>query len=745
MKRHRWAVPSVLFLWLVSGASGAGADEWFERTETLSIPVSGLSAVSFKNFDFSEFEYRGSPDSNELTMTVTYRVLAENAETGNEILGRFAIRSEIEGEQANLVFDHPRQPRGNVLNLLRGRWEEWKAEVLVTGPVEIGLGFDANFSEITINRTSGRLSTDTDFSEILVTDHQGMLETDIDFGEVNIIGLNGWFRINGSFTEISADIDVLVSDSSLDIRFGKAQINFPPGTGAEFLVEDSFSGIGFETADRPRREHDDSNRRIWNDGGPTVELDARFGSITVTDRSHAEAEQAPRGRSGSVPPPPEPAFEAGIVQSVSIHGEEVLPEQEVLRMLGIQPGKSHTREDIERRVERLEEPDTMIQSADFWIDARGNLTIDIEERPLFSHDFEPTVSFSRVAGVGIGPGLTITSRFGPLNELHAGTEYHFANKQWTFAVSGEKRFFSRNVLAIGGMYGRRYESNMDWAVPSREAGTNAFLTGNELINLHQVLGGNVFISQSLGDVLTVSAGYFDEDFSSLIKHTNWSLFDHDAKEPNAALNPLSEGRFQGVRFSGDLHGETSMTREHLRIEVEHVTDSEITGMENYTRYLGIIRFGQRFWYGTSLITRLAGGYSADPLPDQRAFRLDGLNTLRGYDPGEIPAPPAGLNGFTYDGGGNRMALANIEYLAGLDDHFGVSFFGDAGGVWRDGETVRKSGIKGDVGIGVILDGWPEIADSVQDEDQETFRINWAIPVGPLSHRSHWTINFSQPF
>jgi hypothetical protein len=287
---------------------------------------------------------------------------------------------------------------------------------------------------------------------------------------------------------------------------------------------------------------------------------------------------------------------------------------------------------------------------------------------------------------------------------------------------------------------------MDWAIPDREAETNEFLLGSELVNLYQVLGGTVYLSQSLGDVFTVRAGYFDEDYSSLNKNTNWSLFNWGRKMPNARLDPASSGRIHGMRFSADLRAGGAMDRERLLVEVEHVPDSGIKDREGYTRYFGSLRYGQRFWYGTALVARLAGGLSNEQLPDQRAFRLGGLNTLRGYEPGEVPElPPGASSGFDYHGGGTRMALANIEYLAGMPEHFGIAFFGDAGGVWRDGEAVRSSGIRRDIGIGLILSGWSALEASVPDEDDGSLRINWAMPVGPVAHGSHWTVNFVQPF
>ena len=104
------------------------------------------------------------------------------------------------------------------------------------------------------------------------------------------------------------------------------------------------------------------------------------------------------------------------------------------------------------------------------------------------------------------------------------------------------------------------------------------------------------------------------------------------------------------------------------------------------------------------ITRRAGG----KLPVYQKFRIGGINTVRGFNYGDIsPVDPATGDRI----GGEKMMVYNVEFRfpllheAGL---MGLVFF-DAGNVFTKDESYTFSGIKRSVGVG----------------------IRWYSPVGPL--------------
>ena len=274
-----------------------------------------------------------------------------------------------------------------------------------------------------------------------------------------------------------------------------------------------------------------------------------------------------------------------------------------------------------------------------------------------------------------------------------------------------------------------------------------FCWGFETKNYYEVEGATGYIGQSFGNMFDIKAEYFEEDYSSVKKHTNWSVGNHrHKKEDNPALSPDAEGNITGMRYSADFRIGNSFANNVISLSAERSYDRKIDSLPEYTRYLGSAVYTGRIPYRNLIKIRVAGGYSEDVLPEQKAFRLGGLNTLRGFDFGSVPEPPQGTDGFDYHGGGSRMFLANIDYFLGDDDDFRLVVFGDVGNVWLKGDDVEVEDLRRDMGVGLVFDGdFFSIEDRSSNEIANTLRINWAVPVGPEPHKSHWTVNFVRTY
>ena len=71
---------------------------------------------------------------------------------------------------------------------------------------------------------------------------------------------------------------------------------------------------------------------------------------------------------------------------------------------------------------------------------------------------------------------------------------------------------------------------------------------------------------------------------------------------------------------------------------------------------------------------------------------------------------------------------------------------DVGGVWRKGEDVDVPGLKRDLGVGLVFGGdWFPLENRRSHEIVSGLRVNWAVPVGPVKHVSHWTVNFVRSY
>ena len=433
--------------------------------------------------------------------------------------------------------------------------------------------------------------------------------------------------------------------------------------------------------------------------------------------------------------------------------EKWIKEQfvDILKNLDLKEGETYTTKQISSAVNKLSKKSRFISNANHSMSSNGELSLQVNEVKSHSRDIDPVWSFNRVAGFGLGPRMTIKSQYGPVNELVGEGQYHWGNRDWTYKVKAEKHFFPVNTFTIGATYRNQYESVMDWAIPRTEGYLNALIAGLETNNYYEVEGATGYASQSFGDLFTIKAAYFEEKFGSLKKHTNASVGNNRHKKFDNPPLPLTDiGRIIGMRYRVEVGISGEIMRSALWVEAEQSIDNRSDTLAEYTRYLADAKFIWTLSRSNFLAVRLAGGHSEQSLPAQKAFRLGGQNTLRGYEFGSIP-DSTGVNGFEYQGGGNKMVLGTIEYAFGniLDNDAKLILFSDIGGVWIPGEKITSKGLKRDVGVGLAFGGYlshriRKHGDEV-DWEPKGLRINWSVPVGNVEHKSRWTVNFVQMF
>ncbi len=732
----------------------ASAEEEMSSTEQQTISGEGVKKIRLRDIDFTDLTYMGVENRDSFSVTVKYTIKTDDKDEFEELLSDFNLDISTSDEIVTIRLIHPKNRNFSFFKRLFEH-KGWRVTIDITGPKTVDIDIDTSFSKIITDETVGGMVIDANFSDTDCRNHKGMLKTNISFGNLDAVNLNGSFNINSDFSIINLGLEYLADDSQARTNFGDIDIGFPANTGAEFHINKSFGGINFHTAGSLSYEDEKDKLRILNDGGHIIDLSADFGNITVRDNlpeytgavsiSNTNNEKSMTVESA---PSQKPIFSEGTIKSITIRGTWLLAEEDVEQMLNISQGGYYKRDDISGAVNNLKNESRFINLASFSIDIDGNLSVLIHEVEPLTKDFDLYGSFSRVAGVGIGPRITFNSVIGPLSELSCGTQYHWGNKEWTYNVKAEKRLFEKNLLVLGGTYRQDYESSMNWAIPTHDSYMNAFVLGIETLNYYQVEGATGYISQSLKDIFTVRAKYFEEDYSSLKKHTNWSFFNNrHRKEDNPSLALDSEGRLTGICYSVLLKNGSSIMNSMLYLEAENTFDKRLDTLPAYTRFFGNFVYNTRLPYLHLLKIRLAGGYSDDVLPEQKSFRLGGLNTLRGFAFGEVPEPLSVRNGFGYQGGGNRMLLANIDYFTGRsDDDFRFIFFGDVGGVWVNRKDVAMKDLKRDLGIGITFGG-DFFAPAGDDKNpfSDSFRINWAIPVGNVPHVSQWTFNFIRAY
>jgi outer membrane protein insertion porin family len=141
------------------------------------------------------------------------------------------------------------------------------------------------------------------------------------------------------------------------------------------------------------------------------------------------------------------------------------------------------------------------------------------------------------------------------------------------------------------------------------------------------------------------------------------------------------------------------------------TGGILGGESAYNKYIAVSTWYFPLWLKTVLMTRGNVGYvvkrTGGFLPVYEKFRLGGINSIRGYEWGDIVPIDPDTGG---DIGGEKMWLWNIEYRIPLVKEEGVwgFFFFDAGNSFRKGDNWR-TGARRSMGFG----------------------MRWRSPMGPL--------------
>jgi len=110
----------------------------------------------------------------------------------------------------------------------------------------------------------------------------------------------------------------------------------------------------------------------------------------------------------------------------------------------------------------------------------------------------------------------------------------------------------------------------------------------------------------------------------------------------------------------------------------------------------------------------AHGYDGKELPFYKNFYAGGIGSVRGYQQSTLGPRYVDANNYTRSLGGNRRAVANVEYYfpmpgQGKEKSMRLSLFTDAGYVWGPDDKVQASDLRYSAGLA----------------------FSWSSPVGPL--------------
>lgn len=348
--------------------------------------------------------------------------------------------------------------------------------------------------------------------------------------------------------------------------------------------------------------------------------------------------------------------------------------------------------------------------------------------------------YNRVEGLFLGWDFSGNGRHkGRYFSLYGFGGYGFKSKAWRYAF-GIRRWFidPRDYrLELGFDIHDLTDTKDLWRAPYLENTLAALFLREDFHDYFRRMGYRVYWAQSLGSHASLRVEFRDDDYRSMSKATNWSVFGgKKVFRENPGLGKY-EGKYQTLRarLEWDNRKGYHNHRKGWKVLLDaEVAPSRWSNTTVFERYVLEVRGYFRVSTEENVNARIILGASRGDLPIQKNFELGGIGTLRGYPFKMFP--------------GNQMVLANLEYVVSGElvghsfmDDFYLILFADAGVAWMGGpdQTLQESWkylhrdrVKSDLGIAI----------ATHDGD---FRINLARPFRAGRKDVVLTVRISRPF
>ncbi len=315
----------------------------------------------------------------------------------------------------------------------------------------------------------------------------------------------------------------------------------------------------------------------------------------------------------------------------------------------------------------------------------------------------PSIRYNRVEGLFLGVSRApLEWSSWDRGRIYGQGGYAFALDQWQYRIGAETRFGSRKHtpivdLKVGGSYQRNTDTDDLWKASWGENTAFAFFFRHDFFDYFQTEGWTGYAVARLSRYAQLSAAYRSEDYQSLSRNTNWSIFG----EGNFRANPrINEGLMNSIvlAFEGGSISNRYRQPSGMAFRLEAELGQDMGGDFDYSRYLGDVRTYARLTRETGLSLRFRGGFTEGTVPLQKAFTLGGIGSVRGYNQNQFI--------------GTRMVLANAELALfdadlvdwALDD---LTIFGTFDAGWTNlqagSDVFSAEDMFSSAGFGVALD------------------------------------------
>lgn len=325
-----------------------------------------------------------------------------------------------------------------------------------------------------------------------------------------------------------------------------------------------------------------------------------------------------------------------------------------------------------------------------------------EEQDIGNIELEPILDFNRVQGFVLGGAAQASTVQAGGGRIYGSLEYGWANGIWNYQLGAEKSWLDKHKIAIGAGIYKITDTNEAGLLSESEDLLSTVLFGEAFSDYFLREGYKSWLALKLTPSTKFRVQYNNDEYSSLVKKTNWSLL--NPEEPKPFNRIIDNGILKSTTFSYLF--DTRDVKKHSQrddfssypvpcqdtetgwlgnVSMEYAGEY-LGGNFDYTIYQFNIARYNRISGDHAFDFRIKVGLSTEKLPRQKLFYLGGIGNLRGYELKEFP--------------GDNMVLINLEYSLKIYRHLWSSIFLDSGYTWLYKQEANFSDLHSSAGFGI---------------------------------------------
>ncbi len=304
------------------------------------------------------------------------------------------------------------------------------------------------------------------------------------------------------------------------------------------------------------------------------------------------------------------------------------------------------------------------------------------------------VDFQRVDGFSLGlrSAFQANQEYSP--SVKGSLEYGFESERWSGELSLRQPVTAEGDVRVRATVYDKTDFTNQTGVGDWENLISSWIVREDNRDYYQREGISLGVAVDPRRDVSALVEYRVDDYTSLEREVRGGWFG----DADQRLNPpVDEGTMRSLVVAGRFGSELR----HFAFDFEYSDPSFASSAYDFTVLTAQYRTRFRLGRHQHVDVRLKmGGNLNGTLPVQRQFQVGGLGTVRGYGYQSLLVP-ADDGSVVAGRGGQRMALANVEYAFGIDDDLQFIVLFDSGTAWQDDDAgMDVSDFESSAGVGV---------------------------------------------